>query len=89
MNAPAPSAEFQAVANALKDRIFEDVHDTADLIRSLAIGIREAAYRRDDIFLRIYRAEFREQAALLLGLIKDLAPLEGEKTEAKRKGGAK
>ena len=84
---PAPS--FEPSTTPVEDRIFEDIHDTADLIRSLAIGIREAAYRRDDIFIRIYRAEFREQAVLLLGLIKDLAPLEGEKTEAKGKGGAK
>ena len=90
MNAPAPRAEFRALVNAVEDRVFEDIHDTADLIRSLAIGIREAAYRRDHIFIRIYRAEFREQAALLLGLIRDItARLEGEKTEAKGKGGAR
>lgn len=84
MNAPAHCAEFRALDNAVEDRVFEDIHDTADLIRSLAIGLREAAFRRDHILIRIHRAEFREQAVLLLGLIKDIPPLEGEKTAAKR-----
>jgi hypothetical protein len=68
------------------DRIFEDVHDVADGVRSLAVSLREAAFRRDPITLRIHRAEFRQQAGLLLGLIRDIAPLEGEVTEAKRNG---
>jgi hypothetical protein len=60
------------------DRVFTDIHDTADEIRSLSISIREAAFRRDTVFLRIYRVEFARQARLLVELIKDLAPLEGE-----------
>jgi hypothetical protein len=39
--------------------------------------------------VRILRAEFRQQAVLLLALIRDLAPLEGELAGAdKRKGRA-
>jgi hypothetical protein len=79
MNARSPGDEFQA---AIEDRVFEDLHDTADEVCSLAVSIREAAFRRDDIFIRIYRVEFIRQARLLAGLIRDLAPLEGEKTEA-------
>jgi hypothetical protein len=74
----------QEQASKVEDRVFEDIHDTADEIRSRAISIREAAFRRDDIYLRIYRVEFIQQARLLAGLINDLAPLEGEKAEAGR-----
>ena len=70
---------FQSPAVAVDDvRIFEDIHDSADVVRSLAISLREAAWRRDQIHLRIHRAEFRREASLLLGLIRDIAPLEGE-----------
>jgi hypothetical protein len=75
MNARSPDDEFQA---AVEDRVLEDIYDTADEVRSLTISIREAAFRRDDIFIRIYRVEFIRQARLLAGLIRDLAPLEGE-----------
>jgi hypothetical protein len=72
------------------DRVFTDIQSTADFLRSLAISIREAAYRRDDIFIRIYRGEFIEQARLLSSLIKDDLPrLDGEETAAKVKGGAR
>ena len=81
--APAP-AEFEAAGD---DLIFEDIVDTSDLVASLARSIAEASFRRDPITLRIHRAEFRQQAVLLLGLIRDLAPLEGETTASKRKGG--
>jgi hypothetical protein len=65
------------------DRVFTDIHDMADEHRSLTISVREAAFRRDAAFLRIYRVEFIRQARLLAGLIGDLAPLEGEKARAK------
>jgi hypothetical protein len=45
--------------------------------RSLSISIREAAFRRDAAFLRIYRVEFIRQARLVSGLINDLKPLAG------------
>jgi hypothetical protein len=81
--APAP-AEFEAAGD---DRIYADIHDVADDVRSLAVSIREAAWRRDRLMVRILRAEFRQQAVLLLGLIRDIAPLEGEVIGAgKRKG---
>jgi hypothetical protein len=83
--APAPS-EFEAAGD---DRIFEDIVDTSDLVASLARSIAEAAWRRDQLMVRILRAEFRQQAVLLLALIRDLAPLEGELAGAdKRKGRA-
>jgi hypothetical protein len=83
--APAPS-EFEAAGD---DRIFEDIVDTSDLVASLARSIAEAAWRRDQLMVRILRAEFRQQAVLLLGLIRDIAPLEGELAGAdKRKGRA-
>jgi hypothetical protein len=70
------------------ERAYEDIRDTADVVRSLAVSLREAAFRRDAIHLRIHRAEFRREVSLLLGLIRDIAPLEGELTEAKsRKAG--
>jgi hypothetical protein len=92
MTIAAPPAAFRAAKdaeNAAEDRVLEDIYSTADLVRSLAISIGEAAYRRDRIFIRIYRAEFRELTVLLLGLIADLAPLEGEVTAAKAKGRSK
>jgi hypothetical protein len=85
MTIAAPPAAFEA---PVEDRVLEDIHDTADLVRSLAISLREAAYRRDRISIRIYRAEFRALTVLLLGLIADLAPLEGEVTAAKGNGKA-
>jgi hypothetical protein len=60
------------------DRVFTDIHDTADELRSLAVSIREDAFRRNSAWLRIRRTEFIQQARLLAGLLKDLAPLEGE-----------
>jgi hypothetical protein len=83
--APAP-AEFEAAGD---DRIYADIHDVADDVRSLAVSLREAAWRRDRLMVRILRAEFRQQAVLLLGLIRDIAPLEGELAEANGNGGAK
>jgi hypothetical protein len=86
MSAAPNNAEFEA---GVDDQIFENIHDVADDVRSLAVSIREAAFRRDGIMLRIGRAEFRQQAILLLGLIRDLAPIEGELAGAdKRKGRA-
>jgi hypothetical protein len=61
------------------DRLFGDIHDAADDARSLAVSIREAAFRRDRAWLRIHRAEFIQQARLLAGLIRDIAPLEAER----------
>lgn len=71
---------LHSIAGAIDDpdRVFGDVHDTADELRSLAVSIREAAFRRDSAWLRIHRVEFTRQARLLAGLLKDLAPLEGE-----------
>jgi hypothetical protein len=81
--APAPS-EFEAAGD---DRVYGDIHCVADDVRSLAISLREAAWRGDRLMVRILRAEFRQQAVLLLGLIRDIAPLEGELAgDAKRKG---
>jgi hypothetical protein len=85
VNAPTPSQAFEAETAEANDRIFEDIHDVADVVRSLAVSLREAAWRRDRLMVRILRAEFRQQVVLLLGLIKDIAPLAGEVTEAKRK----
>ena len=86
MNAPTPAQAFEAET---ADQTYQDIHDVADDVRSLAVSLREAAFRRDGIMLRIGRAEFRQQAALLLGLIRDIAPLEGELAGAdKRKGRA-
>lgn len=76
MNAHTPSAEFD---NAGEDKVLEDIYDTADLVRSFVVSIHEAAFRRDHIWIRIHRVEFIEQARLLSGLIKDLAPLAGER----------
>jgi hypothetical protein len=76
MSAHTPSAEFD---NAGEDKVLEDIYDTADLVRSFAVSIREAAFRRDQIWTRIHRVEFIEQARLLSGLIKDLAHLAGER----------
>jgi hypothetical protein len=74
------SASALAQINAVvdDDRIYQDIHDTADDVRSIAVSIREAAFRRDGITLRIHRAEFRREVSLLLGLIRDVAPLQVE-----------
>jgi hypothetical protein len=64
------------------DSTFEDICDTAAMVRSHAVSIQEAAFRRDSIFIRIHRLEFIREANLLVGLIRDLAPLEGEKVRA-------
>jgi hypothetical protein len=42
----------------------------------LSVGIAEAAYRGDSFWLRIQSHDFVQQARLLSGLIRDLAPLE-------------
>ena len=86
MNAPTPSQAFEAETAEANDRIYGDIHDVADDVRSLAVSLREAAWRRDRIMVRILRPELRAQVVLLLGLIKDIAPLEGEVTGAERKG---
>jgi hypothetical protein len=62
------------------DRVYRDIHDVADELRSLTVSIREAAFRRNSAWLRIHRAEFIQQTRLLVGLIRDVAPLEGEGT---------
>jgi hypothetical protein len=62
------------------ERVYRDIHDAADELRSYAISIREAAFRRDRAWLRIHRAEFIQQTRLLAALIRDVAPLEGEAT---------
>jgi hypothetical protein len=80
---PAPS-EFEAAGD---DRAFADIHDVADDVRSLAVSLREAAWRRDRIMVRILRPELRAQVVLLLGLIKDIAPLEGELAGAAKGSG--
>jgi hypothetical protein len=58
-------------ANAVEDpdRIYGDIHDIADELRSLAISIREAAFRQDRAWLRIRRAELVRRANLLAGLV--------------------
>jgi hypothetical protein len=83
MNA-LPPAEFESAGD---DRIFEDVYDVADDVRSLAVSLREAAWRRDQLMVRILRAEFRRQVGLLLGLTRDVAPLEGELAGADKRNG--
>ena len=61
------------------DRVFMDIHDTANQLKSIARSIREDAYRRNGAWLRIHRAEFIQQTRLLVGLIRDVAPFEGER----------
>jgi hypothetical protein len=78
--AAEPSQECDA-------QVFADIVDTSDLVASLARSIAEAGFRRDPITLRIHRAEFRQLAILLLVLIRDLAPLEGEVTGLYRRNG--
>jgi hypothetical protein len=91
MTIAAPPAAFQAAKDAenAADRVLEDIYNTADRVRSLAVSIMEAAYRGDATWIRIYRCEFRREVVLLQGLIADLAPLEGEVTAAKAKGRSK
>jgi hypothetical protein len=60
------------------DRTYNDIHEIADDLRSLAISIRESAFRQGSAWLLIQRAKFAQQANLLAGLIRDIAPLEGE-----------
>jgi hypothetical protein len=55
--------------------ILEQVHDAADDVRSHAVSIREAAWRRDILWLRIHRVEFIRAAHLLAALIREAAPL--------------
>jgi hypothetical protein len=85
MGFEASAEAFKAKNSGDADQVFADIHDTADVVRSLAISLRESAFRRDRIDLRIHRPEFIREARLLAGLIGDLAPLEGEVAEAKRK----
>jgi hypothetical protein len=87
VNALTPSQAFEAETAAVADRIYADIHDVADDVRSLAVSLREAAWRRDQIMVRILRAEFRRQSALLLGLTRDVAPLEGEVIGAGKRNG--
>jgi hypothetical protein len=61
------------------DRVYRDIHDIADRLESIARSIREDAYRRNGVWLRIHRAEFVQQARLLAGLIRDVAPLGGDR----------
>jgi hypothetical protein len=60
------------------DRTYADILSVADDLRSYAVSIQEAAFRRDSVWLRIHRAEFIQQTRLLVGLIRDIEPLEGE-----------
>jgi hypothetical protein len=87
MTIAATPAAFQAAKDAgiagAEDRVLEDIYNTADRVRSLAVSIMEAAYRGDATWIRIYRCEFRREVVLLQGLIGDLAPLEGELAAAK------
>jgi hypothetical protein len=56
---------------------FEAVHDQAQLVESFAISIREAAFRRDEVGLRLYRAPFREAVKALMGGLRNAAPIQG------------
>jgi hypothetical protein len=57
------------------DRVYRDIHDVADELESIARSIREDAYRRNGFWLRMHRHELVQQARLLAGLIRDVAPL--------------
>jgi hypothetical protein len=57
------------------DRISADIYNVCDVNISLINSIREATSRQDTAWLRIYRAEYVQQARLLVALIRDLAPL--------------
>jgi hypothetical protein len=61
------------------DRVYRDIHDIADQLESIARSIREDAYRRNGAWLRIHRTEFVQQARLLAGLNRDVAPLGGDR----------
>jgi hypothetical protein len=84
VNAPTPAQAFEAET---ADRVYADIHDVADDVRSLAVSLREAAWRRDQLMVRILRAEFRRQVGLLLGLTRDVAPLKGELAGADKRNG--
>jgi hypothetical protein len=60
------------------DETFPEIVGQADEVASYARSIAEAAFRRDTVQLRIYRAEFRSCANSLMGLIRDVAPIEIE-----------
>jgi hypothetical protein len=61
------------------DRVFADIYDMADQLESIARSIREDAYRRNAFWLRMHRPELVQQARLISGLIRDLAPIEGKR----------
>jgi hypothetical protein len=86
---PAAFRAAKDAEDAAEGRVLEEIYNTADRVRSLAVSIMESAYRGDATWIRIYRCEFRREVVLLQGLIGDLAPLEGEVTTAKAKGRSK
>jgi hypothetical protein len=53
---PLPSAPYEGPAD---DTYFTEIVDEADLLSSLAISIREAAYRRDPATIALHVAELR------------------------------
>jgi hypothetical protein len=59
------------------DRVFTDIESTADFLASYCRSVGEAAFRRNEIELRIYRPELYRLANELMALIRDVAPVDG------------
>lgn len=55
---------------------FENVYEVAQLVESLSISIREAAFRRDEIGLRILRGEFHRAVCELTAELRVAVPIE-------------
>jgi hypothetical protein len=68
MNAPLPP--LSAIAD---DPLFEEIVDEADLLHSLALSIREAAYRRDSSTVALHIAELRMTGLALVKAYRQLS----------------
>jgi hypothetical protein len=88
MNAPAPSPELTKHLRAIaednrrdrewtSDDVFDAVEEAAGIVGSFSRSIAEAAFRHDEIQLRIYRFQFHHAVVDLMRLIRTVAPIDG------------
>ena len=59
MTSPSPQHPEQAVAEIVEDLGFEMIAETMDLVESIAISTREAAFRRDHAEVRLRLGHLR------------------------------
>ncbi len=77
MTAPSPQHPEQTVAEAVDELGFDLLIEALDLVESIAISTREAAWRRDQAEIRLHLGHLRLAVIAMIQTLKEMIGEQG------------